>query len=42
LEAGFAACADANQQLLSGTMADDVIIARLLIGLMARKSEIAH
>jgi len=42
LEAGFAACADANQQLLSGAMTDDVIIARLLIGLMARKSEITH
>lgn len=42
LTAGFAACADANQQLLSGTMTDDVIIARLLIGLMARKTEIAH
>lgn len=38
LEAGFAACGEANQRLLSGIMEDDVIIARLLIGLMARKS----
>lgn len=37
LEAGFAACGEANQQLLSGIMEDDVIIARLLIGLMSRK-----
>jgi DNA polymerase-3 subunit delta len=36
LEAGFAACAAANQQLLSGNLTDDVIIARLLIGIMAR------
>ena len=38
LEAGFAACAEANQQLLSGSLGDDVILTRLLIGLMARKS----
>jgi DNA polymerase-3 subunit delta len=38
LEAGFAACGEANQQLLSGLMDDDVVIARLLIGLMARKN----
>lgn len=36
LEAAFAACAEANQQLLSGSLTDDVIIARLLIGIMAR------
>jgi len=38
LEVGFAACATANQQLFSGSLTDDVIIARLLIGVMARKS----
>lgn len=36
LESGFMACAHANQQLLSGSLTDDVIIARLLIGLLAR------
>ncbi|HRJ70641.1 MAG TPA: DNA polymerase III subunit delta [Terrimicrobiaceae bacterium] len=38
LEAGFAACADANQQLLSGTMTENVILTRLLIGLLSRKT----
>lgn len=38
LEAGFAACAEANQQLLSGVLEDKVVITRLLIGLLSRKS----
>jgi len=38
LEAGFTACAEANQQLLSGSLTDDVILTRLIIGLVARKS----
>ncbi|PTX93091.1 DNA polymerase III subunit delta [Spartobacteria bacterium LR76] len=37
LETGFAACAEANQRLLSGSLNDETIITRLLIGLMARK-----
>lgn len=37
LEAGFAACAEANQQLLSGSLTDNVILTRLLVGLLARK-----
>ncbi len=36
LEAGFTACAAANQQLLSGSLTDHIILTRLLIGLMAR------
>ncbi|MEI6339571.1 MAG: hypothetical protein WCQ57_13460 [Verrucomicrobiota bacterium] len=36
LEAGFAACAAANQQLLSSSLTDTIILTRLLIGLMAR------
>lgn len=36
LEAGFASCAAANQQLLSGSPTDHIILTRLLIGLMAR------
>jgi DNA polymerase-3 subunit delta len=38
LEAGFAGCAAANQELLSGRMTDDVILTRLLIGFLSRKS----
>lgn len=38
LEAAFAACAAANQELLSGRMTDDVIITRLLIGFLSRKT----
>ncbi len=38
LKEGFAACANANQQLLSGFPADKVILARLLIELLARKT----
>lgn len=38
LEEGFAACAAANQQLLSGTLTDEVILARLLIQLLSRKT----
>ena len=37
LEAGFAACAAANQQLLSGTLTDAVIIERFLIDLLVEK-----
>lgn len=36
LEAGFAGCAAANQQLLSGTLTENVIITRLLISLLGR------
>lgn len=38
LETGFAACACANQQLFSGSLIDDLITARLLIGIMVRIS----
>jgi DNA polymerase III subunit delta len=38
LEEGFAACANANQQLLSGTLTAEVILARLLIQLLSRKT----
>ncbi len=38
LEAAFAACAAANQELLSGRMTDDVILTRLLIGFLSRKT----
>jgi DNA polymerase III subunit delta len=38
LETGFAACASANQQLFSGSTTEDVVITRLLIGIMARNS----
>jgi DNA polymerase III subunit delta len=37
LREGFAACAVANQQLLSGTLTDAVIMERLLIELLSRK-----
>jgi DNA polymerase-3 subunit delta len=37
LKLGFASCAAANQQLLSGTLNDAVIIERLLIDLLSRK-----
>ncbi|CAN5321133.1 hypothetical protein BH09VER1_BH09VER1_37290 [soil metagenome] len=37
LEAGFAACAEAHQRLLSGSLTDNVIITRLLIGLLSRR-----
>ena len=37
LRKGFAACAAANQQLLSGTLTDAVIMERLLIELLSRK-----
>jgi hypothetical protein len=37
LREGFASCAAANQQLLSGTLTDAVIIERLLIDLLSRK-----
>ncbi len=37
LEQGFAACADANQQLLSGSMSDEVVLARFLIQLLSRE-----
>ncbi len=36
LEAGFAGCAEANQQLLSGSLTENVIITRLLISLLGR------
>lgn len=42
LEAGFAACASANQELLSGRMTDDVIITRLLIGFLSRKTALTR
>ena len=38
LEDGFAACAAANQQLLSGSLTDDIVLARLLIQLLSRKT----
>jgi DNA polymerase-3 subunit delta len=38
LEAAFADCAAANQELLSGRMSDDVILTRLLIGFLSRKT----
>jgi len=38
LEEGFAACAAANQQLLSGSLTDEVVLARLLIRLLSRKT----
>ena len=38
LEEGFAACAVANQQLLSGSLTDEVVLARLLIQLLSRKT----
>jgi DNA polymerase-3 subunit delta len=38
LEEGFAACADANLQLLRGSLTADVILTRLLIQLLARKT----
>ena len=37
LKEGFASCAAANQQLLSGTLTDAVILERLLIELLSRK-----
>jgi DNA polymerase III subunit delta len=37
LKRGFAACAVANQQLLSGTLIDAVVMERLLIDLLSRK-----
>jgi DNA polymerase-3 subunit delta len=37
LEGGFAACGAANQQLLSGSLTEEVILGRLLIGLLSRK-----
>ena len=37
LKEGFAACAAANQQLLSGSLTDEVILERLLIDLLSRK-----
>jgi DNA polymerase-3 subunit delta len=42
LEAAFAACAAANQELLSGRMTDDVIITRLLIGFLSRKTALTR
>ncbi len=38
LEGGFAACAAANQQLLSGSLTDEVVLARFLIQLLSRKT----
>jgi DNA polymerase-3 subunit delta len=38
LETAFADCAAANQELFSGRMTDDVILTRLLIGFLSRKS----
>jgi DNA polymerase III subunit delta len=38
LQEGFAACANTNQQLLSGSLTDKVILARLLIQLLSRKT----
>jgi DNA polymerase-3 subunit delta len=34
---GFRSCAAAAQQLFTGTLGDDVILARLLLGLLSRK-----
>ncbi len=39
LEAGFRACAEANQTLLSGNLTDEIIITRLLVGLLSRESK---
>lgn len=39
LEAGFTDCAAANQELLSGRLADDVILTQLVIRLLSRKTE---
>ncbi|MEX1119037.1 MAG: DNA polymerase III subunit delta [Terrimicrobiaceae bacterium] len=39
LVGGFRACATAGQQLFSGTMSDDVILARLLLGMLSRGEE---
>ncbi len=36
---GFRACATAAQQLFSGTLGDDVILARLLLGMLSRGEE---
>lgn len=38
LEKGFASCAAANQQLLSGSLTDEVILGRMLIDLLSRKA----
>ena len=38
LEEGFAACAAANQQLLSGSLTDEVVLARLLTQVLSRKT----
>ena len=38
LENGFVSCAKANQQLLSGSLTDEVILGRLLIDLLSRKT----
>ena len=38
LERGFAACADAAQQLFTGALGDDVVLARLLLGLLGRRA----
>jgi DNA polymerase-3 subunit delta len=37
LKLAFASCAAANQQLLSGSLTDEVIIGRLLIDILSRK-----
>lgn len=39
LAAGFRACAETNQTLLSGTLTEEIILARFLISLMAKKIE---
>ena len=39
LQTAFAACAAANQQLLSGTLTDQIVLTRLLIGIMSRKTK---
>ena len=38
LTAGFLECAKANQALLGGTLTDDIIITRLMISLMGKKT----
>jgi DNA polymerase-3 subunit delta len=38
LEKGFTSCAAANQQLLSGSLTDEVVLERLLIDLLSRKA----
>ncbi|HET7239109.1 MAG TPA: DNA polymerase III subunit delta [Terrimicrobiaceae bacterium] len=38
LEKAFISCAAANQQLLSGSLTDEVILGRLLIGTLSRKA----